>query len=101
MAVEIRNAENASRYELRVDGALASIANYRLLDDGTMVFPHTETAARWRGQGLAEQVVRRALDDARSAGRRVIPACWFVAQFVDEHPEYADLLGDPVTRSTT
>lgn len=94
MDVEIRNAEDASRYELRVDGELASIATYRVFDDNTIVFPHTETAPRWRGRGLAEQVVGRALDDARAAGRSIVPTCWFVARFVDQHPAYADLVGD-------
>jgi uncharacterized protein len=36
--------------------------------------------------------VRHALDDVRAAGRTVIPTCWYVAQFIDEHPEYEDLL---------
>jgi predicted GNAT family acetyltransferase len=37
-------------------------------------------------------VVRFALDDIRDAGRQVIPSCWYVARFIDEHPEYADLV---------
>ena len=35
---------------------------------------------------------RGALDDVRPTGRRVVPSCWYVAQFIDEHPDYADLL---------
>lgn len=92
MDVEIRNAEQQSRYELTVDGELASIAAYVDRGDGTLVFHHTETAPHWRGNGLAERVVQRALDDAREAGRSIVPACWFVAQFVDQHPEYAGLI---------
>jgi hypothetical protein len=46
-----------------------------------------------RGQGLARRVVQRALDDARAAGRHVVPRCWYVAQFIDDHDEYLDCLG--------
>jgi predicted GNAT family acetyltransferase len=36
--------------------------------------------------------VRFALDHERAAGHRVVPRCWFVAEFIDEYPEYADLV---------
>lgn len=101
MNIEIRNAEQRSRYELTVDGELASIVAYRTRDDGTVVFHHTETVARWRGNGLAEQVVRRALDEARDAGATIVPACWFVAEFVGAHPEYADLTEPTASHPTT
>jgi hypothetical protein len=45
-----------------------------------------------RNRGLGAELVRGALDDVRRNGRTVVPQCWFVAQFIDEHPEYADLL---------
>jgi predicted GNAT family acetyltransferase len=35
--------------------------------------------------------VRFALDDVRSTNRRVAPQCWYVADFIAAHPEYADL----------
>ena len=54
--------------------------------------PHTVTTRAHRDHGLAGQVVRFALDDIRAAGRQVIPSCWYVARFIDEHPEYADLV---------
>jgi predicted GNAT family acetyltransferase len=45
-----------------------------------------------RGQGFGAELVRRALDDVRAGGGSVVAQCWYVAQFIDEHPEYADLL---------
>ena len=56
-----------------------------------MVFPHTEVVASRRGEGLAAQLVRFALDDQRAAGHRVDAQCWYVAEFLAEHPEYDDL----------
>ena len=91
MAVEVRHNEDQSRYEIVVDGALAGIADYSVRDD-TVVFPHTEIDPRRRGQGLGAILVQGALDDLRPSGKRIVPACWYVAQFIDEHPEYRDLV---------
>ena len=42
--------------------------------------------------GHAGQLIAFALADIQRSGRRVLPTCWFVAQFIDDHPEYADLV---------
>jgi predicted GNAT family acetyltransferase len=90
MTHEITFNEQAGRFELRLDGVLASIADYRVLGDRVMM-PHTVTSLGYRGQGLAAEVVRAALDDARTRGLQVVPMCSFVAEFIDENPEYQDL----------
>jgi predicted GNAT family acetyltransferase len=88
--IEVRKAPERFRYELVEDGAVVAIADYR--DDGdAIVFPHTVVDPARRGQGLGEQLVQGALDDVRRSGRKVIPACWFVADFLEQHAEYADL----------
>ena len=91
MANEVRHNEGASRYELHADGMIVGIADYTM-DGETMVFPHTEIDPARRGQGLGEILVRAALDDVRITGRRVVPACWFVADFIKANPDYEDLL---------
>jgi predicted GNAT family acetyltransferase len=91
MDIEVTDNAVASRYEISVDGALVGFADYRM-SDGRVVFPHTVITPSMRERGLAAILVRHALDAAREAGRVVVPACWYVEQFVDEHPEYEDLL---------
>jgi len=91
MAIEVSHNTDRSRYEIFVDGRLAGIADYRDRGDA-VVFPHTEIDSSMRGQSLGAQLVQAALDDVRGTGKTVIPSCWFVAQFIDEHPEYKDLL---------
>jgi predicted GNAT family acetyltransferase len=97
MANEVRHNPDASRYELFVDGELTGIADYRL-DGDRIVFPHTEIKASRRGNGLGAVLVQGALDDVMPSGRAVVPRCWYVAQFIDEHPEYQGLVAAP-TRS--
>jgi predicted GNAT family acetyltransferase len=90
MTTEVRRNDTQSRYELLVDGELVGVADFHLRG-ARLVMPHTEIVASRRGQGLGEVLVRGALDDVRQAGHTVIPACWYVAQFLDDHPDYADL----------
>lgn len=87
---EVRNADDRSRYELLVDGELVGVADYRI-DGDRIVFPHTEIAPARRGRGLGDVLVRGALDDVRGSGLEVVPACWFVREFLDANDEYADL----------
>lgn len=91
--LRISHDQAASRYEIFVGGVAGGFAEYEI-DGMTMTFTHTVTRPQMRGRGLAGRVVQFALDDACRSGMTVVPQCWFVAQFIDEHPEYADLL-DP------
>jgi predicted GNAT family acetyltransferase len=90
METRVENNADASRYELFVDDELAAIADYRLTGD-VVVFPHTEVRPELRGRGLGEVLVKEALDDVRSSGRTVHATCWFVAEFIENNPEYRDL----------
>jgi uncharacterized protein len=91
MAFETRHNTGASRYELLDGDEVVGIAEYDLAD-GIAVFPHTEITAARRGEGLGAQLVQAALDDQRRAGHKVVAACWYVAEFIDGHPEYRDLV---------
>ena len=91
MANVVRHNVEASRYELVENGELVGIADYRIAGD-RIVFPHTEIDAPRRGQGLGAVLVRGALDDVVGSGLTVVPQCWYVAEFIDDHPEYQPLL---------
>jgi uncharacterized protein len=92
MSHRVQHNADRSRYELFVDGQLAGLADYERRQDGVLVFPHTEIDSARRGQGLGASLVRGALDDVRASQRVVEPRCWFVARFIDDNPDYRDLL---------
>jgi uncharacterized protein len=86
----VTDDEAAQRYELRLDGQLAGVAEYELRGD-IIVFTHTEIYPEFEGHGLAARLAASALDDARARHLRVIPRCPYVAEYIRRHPDYADL----------
>jgi len=83
------NAAN-NRFEFDVEGGHA-LAFYRLAD-GVMTITHTEVPYALRGRGIGSQMMRGVLDSIRAQGLKVVPRCPFVADYINRHPEFADLL---------
>jgi predicted GNAT family acetyltransferase len=89
---QVRHDEAAQRFEMDVNGTKA-IAEYQR-NGTTLTFTHTEVPTEFRGHGLGSKLARGALDLARADGKRVIPQCPFIAHFIEQNPEYQDLLAD-------
>jgi uncharacterized protein len=88
--ISVLNNIAENRFEATVDGLLC-VAEYVIKED-RMIFTHTFVPAELRGRGVAEKLVRAALAEARAKHLKVIPACSYVARFIDHHKEYGDLL---------
>lgn len=82
---------DASRFELRVGGELVSILDYRVNGD-TVALTRAFTNPAQRGSGYAAVVTERAVDAVEAQGRKVLPVCWYVAEWFDEHPDRAGVL---------
>jgi uncharacterized protein len=88
--IEVRHNQAEHRFEAIVDGGL-SVADYTVRD-GEMIMTHTYTPPELRGRGIAEKLVRAALDYARAERLRVVPACSYVDIFIQRHAEYQSLV---------
>jgi uncharacterized protein len=90
--VVVSDNPEKNQYEARVDGELAGYAEYHLTRS-SIVFTHTEVDPAYKGQGVGSALARFALDDVRSKGERdVVPVCPFIHGWIDDHPDYADLV---------
>src|SRR5260370_11317298 len=87
----VRDNKAKNRFELDAGDAVA-FANYRLAPS-TVIITHTETPPSLRGRGIASELVKSALDLIRADGLKVVAACGFVIDYLQKHPEYADLVG--------
>lgn len=89
--VRVVDVPDRSRFEVRVGGELAGFAEYRRRP-GLIAFIHTLIDPRFEGQGLASNLARTALSEARSDGLAVLPFCPFVRGYIAGHSEYLDLV---------
>jgi predicted GNAT family acetyltransferase len=89
---EFAHEPDAKRYTLSIDGTLVALADYSI-NGNSISFHHTYTQPNQRGHGYAGEVVEFAVNDVQSTStRRIVPMCWYVAEWFDKHPERAELL---------
>ncbi len=89
---EVQDNTANHRFELLVDGAVAGLAMYRHRGDDIVVVTHSEVNPQFRGRGLGNELAQRTLELIRSRGQKVVPICPFFARYVEEHPEYDDIV---------
>ena len=83
----VEHLPEQSRFALYIGDALAGYADYTQVG-AVRDFDHTVTEPEFRGQGVAGDVVRHALDATRAEGLKIGTSCSYVEKFVSEHPEY-------------
>jgi predicted GNAT family acetyltransferase len=83
-------ASEPGRFTIAVAGQTVGLADY-VDRGGRRIFPHTEVSRAFQRRGLATILVAEALRATREAGLRVVPACSMVADYIDHHPEFADI----------
>jgi uncharacterized protein len=91
--IDVRDNPENRTYEARVGDKVVGTLVYEIEGNRT-VLTHTWVEPDHRDHGVATALSRGALDDLRAKNRRVTVFCTFTAEFIEAHPEYADLV-DP------
>lgn len=89
-AVTVIDNPAQQRFEAHV-GPYLAVAEYQR-HGTTIVFTHTEVPVLIEGHGIAGQLARAALEQARTEGLTIIPRCPYIAAYIRRHPEYAALV---------
>jgi len=89
--MEVINNKKEFRFEMPMaDGELARL-DYRWLK-ASLVLMHTVVPVSARGKGIGAALVKYVLDYARENNLKVIVYCPFVSKYINDHPEYNDLV---------
>ena len=88
---EVVDVAEASRYELRLGGRLIGLAAYRRRN-GRIAFTHTEVDESCEGRGFGSRLAAVALAEAAKESLEVVPLCPFIAYYIEQHPEYRQLV---------
>ncbi len=90
--IGLHRDESNGCYSFDLDGEVVAVATFHELGKDITVLTHSEVLGSRRGQGIGALLVGAVLDDLRRRHQQVIPQCWYVAQFIDENPDYLDLI---------
>lgn len=88
--ITVTKNKDASRWEATDGTQVVGVAEYIERGD-SIAFTHTVVPPEFGGQGIAGKLARASLDDARERGLVVIPQCSYYAEWIQKHPDYADL----------
>ena len=91
MTVSVADNPEAERYELTVKGERFGFVTYGM-SPGVIALLHAEINPAHERRGWGSRLVAGTLDDVRERGLKVRPVCPFVAAYIEDHPDYRDLL---------
>ena len=91
LTIERHEGAAKGRYSIRLGEAEAELTYSRAGED-TIIVDHTYVPDAMRGRSVGQALVRRAVEDARAEGRRIVPLCPFTKAQIARHPEWQDVL---------
>lgn len=90
--IEFEQTAKGGRYFVTMPEDEDSRLTYVRISDTHWIADHTFVPVRWRGEDIAQRIVQRLIADARAAGARITPTCWFVAdEFKRMSPAWDDV----------
>ena len=91
MTAMVRENPAQHRFERPIRNDAMAAAYFRI-EDGRLVFIHTEVPSEYSGQGIATELARGTFELLRQSGRKAVLKCPFMVHFSNAHPEYADIV---------
>ncbi|HEX8391427.1 MAG TPA: GNAT family N-acetyltransferase [Longimicrobium sp.] len=89
--MQVEHEEQNHRFVVRLPDGEAELG-YAPQGAEVLNLHHTYVPSTARGQGVAEVLVKGALDYARQNGKRVIPTCPYVQAWLQKHPDQNDIV---------
>ena len=92
MRLNIQHNKEAKQFYALVEGKTCKL-DYSTSDNGKVLdFRYTFVPEELRGRGIAEEIVKHAMDYAKDNHCNVITSCSYVKHFADSHPEYQHVI---------
>jgi uncharacterized protein len=87
MDIIVKRNTEAGRFEADLGDGTQAVVQYSI-NDRVIRYTSVFVPPAHRGQGIAGQITRHALDWARGHDYTVIAQCPYVDAYVQRHPEY-------------
>ena len=89
--LEIHHDPQARKYYAVVEGQEA-LLQYSEAGPQTLNFWRTFVPVPLRGKGIADEIVRHALEDVQAKGFKIVPSCWFVDVYIQRHSRFQEMV---------
>jgi len=85
---QVIDDQDASRFEVVLDGAVAELTYRRRAD--RLILVHTGVPDAMGGRGIGGRLVRAAVERAGKERLTLVPLCPFARDWLEHHPDVAD-----------
>lgn len=86
-----QDREARGRYVTVIEGHEAEMT-YSRAGDSRIIIDYTGVPKALGGRGIGKALVKRAVEDARRDGIKIIPLCSFVKAVINKTPDWQDVL---------
>lgn len=86
---ELIHNEAESQYEYHIEGHLARLVYKE--EDGVLHLTNTFVPKELGGRGIAGALVKDVFAHIEKKGQKMKPACSYIVNYVEKHPEYERL----------
>jgi|SRR5579872_2018736 len=93
-AITVRHVPERQQFEAQLQNRMENdlaVLTYSIRGNEVSL-DHTYVPDAFRGRGVAAELVRAAINEARQRGWKIYPRCSYVVTFFERHPEFADVL---------
>ncbi|CAM4407225.1 GNAT family N-acetyltransferase [Vibrio agarivorans] len=87
------NDKENREYQITLEGPYVALAKYSL-DSNVMTIHSTRVPDEVQGKGYGKVMMEAILPDVEQHGYKVIPACSYVAHYINRHPQWQHLLAE-------
>ncbi|MEM9426838.1 MAG: GNAT family N-acetyltransferase [Pseudomonadota bacterium] len=93
LTITLTETGSKGRYVTQPDSAGPEAElTYSRASDNLIIIDHTGVPDEYRGQNVGVALVRRAVEDARAGGYKILPLCPFAAAQFRRHKDWSDVL---------
>lgn len=89
--IEWNEDAEGGRYWMRLESGEEAYLSYTHAGENIISINHTMVPRAFRGHGVAQKLVNRAIADAKANDRRIVPVCSYVEAQFRRHKEWAPL----------
>lgn len=84
--------EEKTRFFLEEEGNLVAEIKWDIQPNGDLDVNRTFVDPSQRGKGLAEKLLLKVIEKAKTENVKIIPSCSYVANYFNNHEELTSLL---------